>query len=230
MSDLTVTTPDGSFQAYVARPAVTLAPVIVVLQEIFGVNNDLRATCDELAAQGFIAVSPDLFWRLEPGVNLNNLSQEDWKKGFELYTAFDLAKGVTDIMHCVDAARTLDGASGKVGVMGFCLGGLMTYLTAARGHVDAAVAYYGGSTEKYLSEAGAIKTPMIMHLGEEDEYISKEAQAEIKQALANNPHVTIYSYPGCSHAFARHKGEHYDAAAAALANGRTSAFFRQHLR
>jgi carboxymethylenebutenolidase len=120
--------------------------------------------------------------------------------------------------------------SGKVGVMGFCLGGLMTFLTAARGNVDCAVAYYGGGTENRLNESDTVTVPMLMHLGEEDEFISKDAQRKIKEAFTDNPHVEIHSYPGCSHAFARHTGVHYDPAAASIANGRTWAFFAKHLR
>jgi carboxymethylenebutenolidase len=128
------------------------------------------------------------------------------------------------------AARTLDGASGKVGVMGFCLGGLMTFLTAARGNVDSAVAYYGGGTENHLSESDTVTVPLRMHLGEEDEFISKDAQREIKEAFTGNPHVEMHSYPGCSHAFARHSGIHYDQAAASIANRRTWTFFAKHLQ
>jgi carboxymethylenebutenolidase len=225
-----ITTSNGVFSAYVAKPAAPSAPAIVVLQEIFGVNADMRETCDELADKGFIALCPDLFWRQEPGLDLSHWTDAEWKKGLALYSAYDFAAGVSDIADAVTTARTLDGASGKVGVMGFCLGGLMTFLTAARGNADASVAYYGGGTENHLGEAGAVSVPMLMHLGEEDEFISKDAQRKIKEALAGNPHVTIRSYPGCSHAFARHTGTHYDAAAAAMANGRTIAFFAEQLR
>jgi len=114
--------------------------------------------------------------------------------------------------------------------MGFCLGGLMTFLTAARYGVDAAVAYHGGDTEKYLGEVNGLDAPLLMHLAEEDEFISKPAQAEIKKALASKPNATVYSYPGQHHAFARHNGTHYNAAAAALANGRTSEFLHRRLR
>jgi carboxymethylenebutenolidase len=227
---ITVRTPDGDYRAYVARPAASSAPAIVVLQEIFGVNADMRETCDELAGKGYIAVCPDLFWRQEPGVDLNHWSEAEWKKGLALYAAFDFDAGVRDILDCVQAARNLDGASGKVGVMGFCLGGLMTFLTAARAPLDAAVVYYGGGTENHLDQAPAVAAPMLMHFGEEDEFISKDALRKIKLAMSGNPGVRIYSYPGCSHAFARHTGTRYDALAAASANGRTDAFFAQHLR
>ena len=106
----------------------------------------------------------------------------------------------------------------------------MTFLTAARYGVDAAVVYHGGDTEKYLGEVNGLDAPLLMHLAEVDEFISKPAQAAIKTALASKPNATVYSYPGQHHAFARHNGTHYNAAAAALANGRTSEFLHQQLR
>jgi len=226
---ITIEGPDGAFGAYMARPKTLPAPAVVVLQEIFGVNADIRKTCDELAEQGFLTVAPDLFWRQEPGLDLNHWSDAEWKKGLALYAAYDRDKGVRDIVTTAHAAGQLEGVSGKVGVMGFCLGGLMTFLTAAREKIDAAVAYHGGETQKYLDEADKITAPMLMHLAEEDEFISKEAQTQIKAALSNKPNVEIYSYPGCNHAFARHTGAHYNAAAAAKANGRTWQFLHDHL-
>ena len=227
---ITVDTPDGSFQAYLARPDTLPAPAVVVIQEIFGVNLDLRDTCDALAAQGYLAVSPDLFWRQEPGVDMSDQSPEEWKKAFALYTAFDRDAGVADIAATMAVARSLPGANGKIGVMGFCLGGLMTFLTAARVGADAAVVYYGGGTDQYLVEADDIKTPLMVHLGADDEYIPKPAQEAITKALADKPLAHVFIYPGCNHAFARHRGTHYDADAAALANGRTAEFFERHLK
>jgi len=227
---ITVTTPDGSFSAYVARPKELPAPAIVVIQEIFGVNADLRDSCDELAAQGYLAVSPDLFWRMEPGVDMSDQSQAEWKKAFALYTAFDYDAGVADIVSTMATARTLPGANGKVGLMGYCLGGLMTFITTARHGADASVVYYGGSTEKHLDEANNIKNPLLMHLAEEDEYISKDAQKDIIAALKNNLFAQVFTYPGCNHAFARHRGTHYNKEAAALANGRTADFFKLYLK
>ena len=229
-NEITVKVPDGEFQAYVARPNTSVAPSVVVLQEVFGVNNDMRQWCDELAARGFIAVCPDLFWRQEPGVDLNSWSDADWAKGLSLYAAYDRDHGVRDIAATVRAAGALESASGKVGAMGFCLGGLMTFLTAARGKVDAAVAYHGGETDKYLGEADRVFSPFLMHLGDEDEFIPTGAQEKIKGALSGKSNVVIYTYAGCKHAFARHKGTHYDAAAAAKANERTWLFLAEHLR
>jgi carboxymethylenebutenolidase len=226
---ITVDTLDGSFSAYIARPKTMPAPVIVVVQEIFGVNADLRATCDELAAQGYLAVSPDLFWRMEPGVDMSDQSEAEWKKGLALYMAFDYDAGVADIAATMRISRTLPGANGKVGLMGYCLGGLMTFLTTARVGSDASVVYYGGGTDKHLDEAGNLRNPLLMHLAGNDEYIPANAQRAIIDALAGDATAEVFTYPGCSHAFARHSGKHYDRDAALLANTRTAEFFRTHL-
>ena len=229
---ITIKVRDGAFGAYVSRPKTLPAPAVVVLQELFGVNADIRRTCDELAEQGFIAVAPDLFWRQEPGVDLSNVTSEaDWQHGIRLYQAYDRDAGVKDIEHTIKAVRNLPECNRKVAVLGYCLGALMVFLTAVRCHgVDAAVAYHGGDTEKYLGEVDGLNAPLLMHLAEEDEFISKAAQAEIKAALAKKPNATVYSYPGQNHAFSRHNGTHYNAAAATLANGRTSEFLHQQLR
>src|SRR5580658_7684316 len=218
---------DGNFDAYIARPGTLPASAVVVLQELFGVNADIRKTCDELAEQGFIAVAPDLFWRQEPGVDLNVRSEADWQHGLRLYQTYDRDAGVRDIKDTLAAVAKLPDCTGKIAVQGYCLGALMTFLTAVRCHVDAAVAYHGGDTEKYLGEINGLNAPLLMHLAEEDEFISKAAQAEIKAALGSKANATVYSYPGQRHAFARHNGTHYNAAAAALANGRTSEFLLQ---
>jgi carboxymethylenebutenolidase len=227
---ITIEGRDGAFGAYVARPKTFPAPAVVVLHEVFGVNADIRKTCDELAEQGFLAVAPDLFWRQEPGVDLSVTSEPDWQHGLRLYKAYDRDAGARDVKDTANVAGKLPECNGKVAVLGYCLGGLMTFLTAVRYGVDAAVAYHGGETDKYLGEVDRLVAPLLMHLAEEDEFISKSAQAEIKAALASKPNATVFSYPGQNHAFSRHNGAHYNAAAAALAHRRTNEFLHQHLR
>ena len=227
---ITIQGRDGAFGAYIARPRTLPAPAVVVLHEVFGVNADIRKTCDELAEQGFLAVAPDLFWRQEPGVDLKVNSEADWQHGLHLYEAYDRDAGARDVKDTANTLAKLPDCTSKVAVLGFCLGGLMTFLTAVRYGTDAAVVYHGGDTEKYLGEVDGLESPLLMHLAEEDEFISKPTQAEIKTALAGKPNATVYSYPGQRHAFARHNGTHYNAAAAALATGRTSEFLNQQLR
>src|ERR1700722_16151009 len=159
---------DGTFEAYIARPSASPAPAVVVLQELFGVNADIRETCDELAEQGFIAVAPDLFWRQEPGVDLSVTSEPDWQHGLRLYQTYDRDAGARDVKDTADAVARLAECNGKVAVLGYCLGGLMTFLTAVRYGVDAAVDYHGGDTEKYLGEVKGLDAPLLMHLAEED--------------------------------------------------------------
>jgi carboxymethylenebutenolidase len=226
---INIQTEGGEFTAYIANPVCDLAAAVIVLHELFGVNEDIRLTCRELAAKGFIAIAPELYWRQERGVDLDTSSQADWQKGLELYTGYDRDEGVRDIVATIRAARNRDGASGKVAVLGYCLGGLMTFLTAARHHPDAAVAYHGAETEKYVGESRGISAPLLMHLAEDDEFISKDAQAQVKSALAEVTGAIVYSYPNCHHAFSRHNGRHYDAQAAALAKERTNAFLWRHL-
>lgn len=226
---ITIKTEDGQFAAYVARPASPKAPAIVVIQEIFGVNAVMRGVCDELAAAGFLAVCPDLFWRIEPGIDITDQSEAEWKRAFELYNAFDVDAGVKDIDATIDHVRALAETTDKVGAVGFCLGGLLAFLTATRTDSDATVSYYGVGIEKNLVEADKLGHPLLMHIAEEDQFVPKEAQALIVSQLKNHPQIEIHTYAGRDHAFAREGGEHYDAADAKLANGRTLAFFKQHL-
>jgi carboxymethylenebutenolidase len=214
---ITIEGRDGTFYAHIARPKTLPASAVVVLQELFGVNADIRKTCDELAEQGFVAVAPDLFWHQDPGVDLSVNSEPDWQRGLRLYQAYDRDAGVRDIKDTLDAVAKLPDCTGKIAVQGYCFGALMTFLTAVRYHVDAAVAYHGADTEKYLGKS-TLECPAYAS-GEEDEFISKAAQAEIKAPAASKPNATVYSYPGQHHAFARHSGG-TDAAAAAPPTGR----------
>ncbi len=227
---VTIRTPDGDFCAYVARPAAATAPALVVIQEIFGVNAVMRALTDHYAAQGDLAISPDPFWRIEPGIDITDQSEAEWKRAFELFNAFDVDLGIKDIAATLDYARQHPGHAGKVGAVGYCLGGLLAFLTATRTDVDAAVAYYGVGIERRLAEAEMLTDPLMLHIAEEDQFVPKEAQALIVASLKNRRQVELHTYPGRDHAFARKGGEHYDAADAALAEQRTLAFFAKHLR
>lgn len=224
-----IQTPDGEFAAYVARPAAAKAPAVVVIQEIFGVNPFVRAVADRLAAEGYLAIAPDLFWRIEPGVDITDQSKAEWDKAFALYNAFDVDNGVKDIDATIDFIRADAGCSGKVGAVGYCLGGLLAFLTATRTDVDASVGYYGVGIDNYTAEADRIEGKLLLHIAEADGFVPKAAQDTIVRALKNHPRVELFTYPGRDHAFAREGGEHYDAADAAIANGRTADFFKRTL-
>jgi len=223
----TITTKDGSFGAYVARPAKAKAPAVVVIQEIFGVNQVMRDITDGLAGQGYLAICPDLFWRIEPGIDITDQSEAEWKRAFELFNAFDVEAGVVDIQATIKHIRADAGCSGKVGAVGFCLGGLLAFLTATRTDADAAVSYYGVGIENRLDETEKLTRPLLMHIAEEDQFVPKDAQAMILKALKDHQHVEIHTYPGRDHAFARVGGEHYDAGDAAKAGQRSLAFFKR---
>ena len=226
---LTISTPDGSFNAYVAEPAGEPRAAVVAIQEIFGVNETMRGVCDWLAEAGYLAVAPDLFWRIEPGVDITDKSEAEWKQAFALMNAFNVDKGIEDIAATILALRADPRSKGKVGAVGYCLGGRLAYLTATRTDADASVGYYGVGIDNYLAEAEKLVRPLMLHIAEEDGFVNKEAQARIVAALKDHPQVTLHSYPGCDHAFARPGGQHYDAAAAEKANARTLAFFKKAL-
>jgi len=225
-----VSFPGGDFSAYVARPTAKTAPALVVIQEIFGVNQVMRDLCDDYACAGYLAICPDLFWRIEPGINITDKSEAEWARALELFNAFDVDLGVKDLGVAIDHIRADAGCSGAVGAVGFCLGGLLAFLTATRTDVDAAVGYYGVGIERYLREADALVTPVLLHIAEADQFVPKEAQAQIIAALKNRSEAEIFAYPGRDHAFARAGGEHFNPADAALANERTLRFFAGRLQ
>lgn len=212
----------GEFDAYLALPASGYGPGIVVLQEIFGVNDYMRSVADWYAAHGFVALCPDLFWRMERGVEL---SEKDRGKAFELYQKLDEAKAVEDSAAALEFLRKHSACSGRVGAVGFCLGGNLAYLLSVRFKPDCAVGYYGVSIEKSLDEAKSLSAPLLLHIAGADQFCPPEARAQIHSTLGPNPLATIYDYAGAGHAFARPSGEHYDAAAAELANLRSLEFF-----
>jgi carboxymethylenebutenolidase len=218
----------GEFDAYVALPASGYGPGIVVLQEIFGVNQYLRDVAGWYAAHGFVAVVPDLFWRIQPGIELSDRG-DDWKRAIELYQKIDEAKAVEDAGATLEFLRKHPACSGRAGALGFCMGGNLAYLLSVRFKPDCAVSYYGVSIEKSLDEAKNLNNPLLLHIGGLDKFCPPEAQAQIHAALDANPLVTIHDYPGMDHAFARTGGEHYDAAAAEIANLRTLEFLVSHL-
>ncbi len=217
----------GEFMGYLATPDSGSGPGVVVIQEIFGVNDVMRGITDSFAEASYVALCPDLFCRQEPGIVLSDQSEEEWARAFELFNGFDLEKGVSDLATTISTLGDLDSCSGKVGSVGFCLGGRLAYLTVTRTDVDAAVGYYGVMLSEHLNEP--IKAPLILHMATEDEYVPKESQEEIKGGLASNDKVTIYTYEGQNHAFARAGGQHFDQASADAARERTLDHFRVHL-
>lgn len=227
--EVTIKGKDGDFMGYLSAPAEG-GPGVIVIQEIFGVNGWLRDVCDMLAENGYMALAPDLFWRIQPGVQLDATIESEFNEALDLYGKFDVDKGVEDIQASIDHLRGREGCNGKVGTTGFCLGGLLTYLSATRTDSNANSGYYGVGIEGLLGEAGKIKAPLILHIAEEDAFVPKEATDQVRAGLEGHEQVKIYSYPGCNHGFARDTdASHYDKAATELAHGRTLDLFKSAL-
>lgn len=225
---LTITSPDGEFSAYCAKPKGGTGPAIIVIQEIFGVNKVMRDICDDLADQGYIAICPDLFWRIEPGVDITDQTEAEWKKAFDLFGKFDADAGIKDIAETIDLARRMS-ANNKVGAIGYCLGGMLAYLTACRTDIDAAIGYYGVNIPAFLEESATIQGQLMLHIAGKDEFVDAAAQAKMHEGLDDHPHVTLHDYPEDDHAFARVGGAHFNARSADLANTRTRAFLQTHI-
>ncbi len=219
----------GSFSAYLAAPSSQPRAGIVLIQEILGVNNTMRQIADDYAKAGYFVIVPDLYWRLEPNVQLDADDKDQWAKAIELLGAFDVDSGVEDLKATLSFLRQYPSSTGKVGSVGFCMGGKLAYFMATRTDADANVSYYGVDIDKNLAEATKIQKPLILHLSGNDEFVSPSAQATIQQGLKDNPLVTIYRYEGVSHGFSRVGSSAYRKEAAELAGDRTLAFLKQHL-
>ena len=181
----------GEFEAYVALPAAGFGPGVLVLQEIFGVNEFLRGITDWYAAHGFVAICPDLFWRQERGVQLTD-GDADFQKAIQLYQGLDEAKAVEDSAAAIEFLRKHPACNGRVGAVGFCLGGNLAWLLSVRFKPDCAVGYYGVGIEKSLNEASGLASPLMLHIAGNDDHCPPEAQKQIHAALDSNPLVTIH--------------------------------------
>lgn len=221
------------FLAYTSQPVSQPKAAIIVIQEIFGVNAGIRAKCDEWSSKGYLAIAPDLFWRIRPGIELDPDVPEQLQEAFGLYSQFDQEAGIRDIEATIREARSMvssDGSkAGKVGAVGYCLGGRLAFLTAARTDINASVGYYGVGIDGLLGESHAIAHPLMLHIAREDGFVGPEAQQKIHAGLDGHPKVTLHDYPGLDHGFATQTGQRRDEAGATLADGRTEAFFAQHL-
>lgn len=225
-----VATDGGTFGAYLSLPETRPAPAIIIIQEIFGVNQVMRDLTNSFAALGYVAICPDLFWRQQPGVDLTDKSQADWDRAFALLQGFDIDLGIADLAATLNTVRAHEACTGAVATIGYCLGGKLAYLMAARGDADCNIGYYGVDLVSFIGEATAIARPLMLHVAEDDAFVPQAAQAKVAAALAPNPNATIHTYPGVDHAFARVGGEHFNQAAADLADQRTRDFLTANLR
>lgn len=230
MTTVTISTLEGdaSFSGYIARPEGTARAAIIVIQEIFGVNPGIRQKCDKLAAEGYVAIAPDLFWRIEPGVQLNPDIAEEFNTALDLMGKFDQDQGIRDIQATINHLRAEEGTE-KVGCVGYCLGGRLAFMTAARTDISASVGYYGVGIDGLLGEKHAIAHPVMLHIPTADGFVSPETQAAMHEGLDDHPKVTLHDYEGLDHGFATEMGERRKEDAANLADSRTAAFFAEHL-
>jgi len=228
-TSVTTLSGDASFGAYVARPTGTAKAAVVVIQEIFGVNEGIRRKCDALAASGYLAFAPDLFWRMEPGIELDPDVPDQLQQAFGLFGKFNQDDGIKDIEATIKTARAVLGPDGKVGCVGYCLGGRLAFMAACRTDGDAFVGYYGVGIDGLLGEQHAIGKPVLLHIPTADHFVGPDVQKAMHDGLADNRHVTLHDYDGLDHGFAAQMGQRRDEAGAQLADSRTAAFFAEHL-
>ncbi len=218
----------GSFKGYLSLPPLGKGPGIVLIQEIWGVNRHIRAVADQYAMDGYVVLAPDVFWRMQPMVDLG-YDKEGSEKAFGLVKQVDFRKTTADLGSTVQALRALPECTGKVGSVGFCMGGYLSYMSAAHAGVDAAVCYYGGGIHGQLGEVPKIKCPIMLHYAEKDHFIPMDAVESVKKAFAGSSNARIDVYPGVDHGFNCWERPTYDQTSAALAHGRSLAFLATHL-
>ena len=223
MSDITIQASDGSgsFSAYWLQSATQPAGTVVLIQEIFGVNQAMRDIAAWVADLGFNVVVPDLFWRIEPGIDITDKSEAEWKKAFELFGKFDQQKGIEDLNATLAAARKLPGANGKVATMGYCLGGRLAFMMAEQSDADLNVSYYGVGLDGLLGDIGKITKPLLVHIADQDEFFPAEGRAKLVAGTKGHPQIACYNY-NADHAFARVNGTHWHGLSATIANGRSA--------
>ena len=219
---------EGSIPVFVARPDGPAKAAIIVIPEIFGVNAGIREKCEYWASLGYLAAAPDIFWRFAPGVELDPDIDAELEEAFGYFGQYDADLGVQDIEALIHWIRKEQGIA-KVGLVGFCLGGRMAYLAAARTDIDASVGYYGVMIDQMLGESKAIANPLMLHIPTADGFVPPEAQKAIHEGLDDHPRVTLHDYEGLDHGFAASSGNRRDEAGAQLADSRTEAFFAQNL-
>ena len=195
---------------------------MVVIQEIFGVNQAMRDTCAWVADLGFVAVCPDLFWRIEPGIDITDKTDAEWKRAFELFQTFDQVKGIEDLKATVAACRGMNGSNGKVATMGYCLGGRLAFMMAEQSDADANISYYGVGLDGLLGDLAKVTKPLIVHIADKDEFFPPEGRAAVVGATKGHSNVVSFVYPNANHAFARVNGIHWDGRSATIANGRSA--------
>lgn len=234
MVRITALDDEAGFGAYMASPSGDAKAAIIVIPEIFGINKGIRQKCDKLADKGYLAVAPDLFWRFAPGVELNPDIEEELNEAFGYFQKYDADNGVKDIeatIHAIRGGKLNEkiASIAKVGCVGYCLGGKLAYMVAARTDIDVSVGYYGVGIDGMIGEADAIANPLMLHIPTADGFVDGDAQAAMHKGLDDHDKVTLHDYEGLDHGFATEIGDRRDEEGAALADKRTAEFFAEHL-
>jgi carboxymethylenebutenolidase len=228
-TEIQITTADGgTFAGYLALPKTLPAPGLVVLPEVFNTNDHIRSVADGYADEGFVVIAPDVYWREEPGAYMA-YTDEGRAKAQALRAAMGTDQFASDLGDVVATLKARNDCTGKVGVMGFCLGGKFTYLSSVRHSIDAAVSYYGVQIDEHLDEADALKCPIIMHFASTDPHVPAETVAAIEARMGGWETVDIHVYPDTEHGFNRYGYPPFNEAAAKVARERTLAHFRRLL-
>jgi carboxymethylenebutenolidase len=217
------------FDGFLFRPAEGPAPAILMIPEMYGVNGYLRDVAARYVAHGYLVLAIDVLWRVEHHLILN-YDGPDNATAHAHHDAFDFAAGERDMRAAIAVLRADPQSNGRVGAVGFCLGGTMAYLAAARCGADAAAAYYGSRIVEFLAEAANVTVPLEMHVGARDKTIPPDALAQTRAASSANPSIVTHVYAGAEHAFANHlRANRYHPEATAQAEARTFALFDRAL-
>lgn len=216
----------GTFGAYVARPEKGSGPGLVLLQEIFGVTEDIRAIADMFAAEGYVVAAPDIFWRSEHRIELKH-GGEDLQRALALGQGLDDAQAIADIADVVRALKSMDHCKGGIGIMGQCMGGRLAIGAAVAGHVDCAVAYYPVGLQRVLDQKSIIPVPTVIHIGSEDPFMKMDEVDALRERFSDDHQIEIYEYPEMGHAFANPGRDTYVKPAADMAYSRSLAVLRK---
>lgn len=205
-------------------------PAVIVVQEIFGVGEWIRAVATELAAEGYVVGAPDLYWRIEPGWSAAH-DDEGLGQAYEMVGRLDVPGAVTDTVAALGALGEHDAVVGTPGIVGFCLGGTIAWLAAAEGEPAACVSYYGSGVADAAERVGEVTCPTLLHFGGADPFISPEQVAVVAGAVTGHEHISLHVHDGAGHAFENDRAaQFHDAAAAAVSRAQTLEHLRASLR
>lgn len=216
-----------TFSGYLTLPPRGTGPGLVLIQEIWGVNEHIRTVADQYALEGFVVLAPDVFWRQEQRVDLK-YDEPGTQRAFELMNGLDQPKAIEDLVGAVNTLRSRDDVTGSVATVGYCMGGRLSFLTAVAGDVDAAVCYYPGGIQNVIDQADQTDTPLLFNFAGKDHMITQEVRDAVAAKVAQRDNVEIYLYADSDHGFNRWAGAPWNLHDAMLARGRVLQFLSHH--